>query len=266
MDKRALKILFDTYWSSAGWNQGGPRVSAEDFEYAKAHRVMFDPVTPTHDEAVARLRSGVERLSLRQVADGFLASLSTRRLEWRSALGSYSVARWLTEHRATPGEKQCRICGLYSDPDEQDLSVLNFERFKWGGVRHSDPVYAALDLELFLEASPPSPTAEDIGIFRDLVAAIGAVPSSVTSGALHKHFPAALKANKPERDKIVAILGLCGVLGTREHPGFADRFVPYHQRTLPNRHFVDMAYPACWWRGSDGLNGDCLQALFGHVL
>ena len=29
--------------------------------------------------------------------------------------------------------------------------MLNFERFKWGGVRHSDPLYAALDLERFAE-------------------------------------------------------------------------------------------------------------------
>lgn len=266
MDKRALKILFDTYWSASGWNRGERRPSAEDFEYAKAQRAMFDPVTPTHDEVVSRLLAVAERLSLRRVADGFLASLSTRRLEWRSALGSYSVARWLPEHEATPGERQCRICGLYAGEHEHDLSILNFERFKWGGVRHADPVYAALDLELFLEESPPSPTAEDIGIFRDLVAPIGAVPSSVTSAALHKHFPVTLKANKSERDQVVAVLGLCGVLGTQEHPGFADRFVPYHQRTLPDRHFVDMAYPACWWSGSDGVNGDRLQELFGHAL
>lgn len=261
MDNRARKILFDAYWSSSGWNRGEPRLSAEDFEYAKAQRAMFDPVKPTHDEAISRLRAVAERVSLRQVAHGFLASLSTRRLEWRSALGSYSVARWLPEHEATPGERQCRICGLYVG--EHDLSILNFERLKWGGVRHSDPVYAALDLELFLDDLPPAPSAEDIGVLRDLVAAIVAAPEPVTSAALHKHFPATLKGNKSERDQLIAILGLCGILDTHDHPGFAERFVPYYQRTLPDRHFVDMAYPACWWKGLDGMNAVRLRQLFG---
>ncbi len=32
MDKRALKILFDTYWSSSGWkDERQQKVSREDF-------------------------------------------------------------------------------------------------------------------------------------------------------------------------------------------------------------------------------------------
>lgn len=269
MDKRALKILFDTYWSASGWTRGELRLSAEDFAYAKSQRVMFDPVKPTHEEAISQLRFAVSRVGLRQVADGFLASLSTRRLEWRSALGSYSVGRWLPIHEPTPGEQSCRVCGLYhgyKHVKEHDLNVLSFERLKWGGVRHADPIYAALDLELFAEAPPPAPTVDDIQVFRDILAAIESVPATVTSAALHKHFPASLKANKAERDQLVGILGLCGVLGTSEHPGFGERFIPVHQRALPNRHFIDMAYPACWWRGADGLNADRLQKVFGHVL
>lgn len=268
MDKRALKILFDTYWSASGWVRGEPRLSAEDFAYAKSQRVMFDPIRPTHGEAVAHLQGAHSRVDLRQVADGFLASLSTRRVEWRSALGSYATSRWMPTHAATPGERQCRVCGLYDDEHvkEHDLNVLNFERLKWGGVRHADVIYATLDLTLFSEMPPPAPTAQDVNIFRDLIAVLTSVPPSVTSAQLHKHFPATLKANKGERDQLVAVLGLCGVLGTSEHPGFWERFVPVHQRVLPDRHYVDMAYPACWWRGSDGLNEDRLQAVFGHVL
>lgn len=268
MDKRALKILFNTYWSASGWTRGEPRLSAEDFAYAKAQRVMFDPIKPTHDEAIAQLHVALRRVDLRTVADGFLASLSTRRLEWRSALGSYSVGRLLPMHKATQGDRHCRICGLhdYTYVKEHDLNILNFERLKWGGVRHSDPVYAALDLELFSEAPPPAPTEGDLRIFRELIAAIAAVPPAVTSAQLHKYFPGSLKANKAERDQLIAILGLCGVLGTAQHPGFGGGFVPVHQRVMPDRHYVDMAYPACWWRGGDGLNESRLQQVFGHAL
>lgn len=268
MDKRAVKILCDAYWSPSGWHRGGPALAPEDFEYAKSRGVMFDPVSPSHQEAIAQLRSTVAKVTVRQVADGFLASLSTRRLDWRSALGSYSVARHLPVHEPNDDELQCPTCGLhdYVHYKEHDLNVLSFERLKWGGVRHSDPIYAALDLELFLANPPPPPTAADIAVFRDLVEALTGVPATVTSSQLHKHFPASLKANKAERDQLVAVLGLCGVLGTTAHPGFVDSFVPVRQRELPNRHYLDMAYPACWWRGSDGVNVLRVKQLFGHAL
>lgn len=270
MDKRAVKILFDAYWSASGWRSAPPVVTAEDFQYAKSRGVMFDPIAPSHEEAIARLRSVVAKLTVRQVVDGFLASLSTRRLDWRSALGSFAVARHLPAHQPThegPGN-QCSTCGLHDTviPAEHDLNVLCFERLKWGGVRHSNPVYAALDLELFLTDPPPPPTDADIAVLRDLVAALSAVPASVTSSQLHKHFPASLKANQSERDQLIAILGLCGVLGTNAHPGFFDCFVPAVERPLPNRHFVDMSYPACWWKGSDGIHTARIKELFGHVL
>jgi len=270
MDKRATQILFDTYWSPAGWNRGEPTLKPDDFEYAKAHGVMFDPVSPSHDEAISQLRTAAAKLEPRLVADGFLASLSTRRLEWRSALGSYSVARPMLGHDAnfSASQLQCPTCGLYDyvHYKEHDLNVLSFERLKWGGVRHSDPIYAALDLELFFSNPPPPPTATDISIFRDMVTALSAAPAGVTSAKLHKYLPASLKANKAERDQLVAILGLCGVLATAAHPGFFDRYVPVQQRALPNRHHIDMAYPACWWSSSDGVNMVRLKELFGHAL
>lgn len=264
LDKRALKILFDTYWSAAGWRRGASLVKDEDFAYAKSQGVMFDPVVVDHDEVVRRVGALVKTVDLRQVVDGFLASLSTRRLDWRSALGSYCAARWLPDHSDPKEAPHCRICGMY--PGEVDLSVMNFERHKWGGVRHAQPHFAEFDLRLFLSSPPPPPVEEDLSIFRDLVAAISNVAPNVTSAQLHSYFPKSLKANKAERDRVVAILGLCGVLGTHAHAGFGEQFVPFHQRVLPERHFVDMDYPACWWKGSDGVNRQRLQAVFGHVM
>ncbi len=96
--------------------------------------------------------------------------------------------------------------------------------------------------------------------------AIAQVPPPTTSAALHTHFAHLLKSNKAERDTIVALLGFCGILAVPGHPGYQDAFVPFGERHLPNRHFVDMAYPACWWRGGDGVNHAALQDYFSHVL
>lgn len=88
-DKRALKILFDKYWSPVkGWQRN--TVPEEDFEYAKTMGVMFDDISLNHDEIIQRAIAQCNSITKTQVVDAFLSSLSTRRLELRSALGSFA--------------------------------------------------------------------------------------------------------------------------------------------------------------------------------
>ncbi len=47
--------------------------------------------------------------------------------------------------------------------------MLNFERFKWGGVRHSDPLYMAFDPERFAAIDIPAPTDDDRAILRQII-------------------------------------------------------------------------------------------------
>jgi hypothetical protein len=54
-DKKALQILLDTYWSPKGWKRDRT-IDSADFEYARQAGYMFDAVTVTHDDIVARLR------------------------------------------------------------------------------------------------------------------------------------------------------------------------------------------------------------------
>lgn len=267
MDKRAIKILLNTYWSPVGWKPDTQRgLPPEDFAYAKSKHMMFDPLHLDHTLALALLSKSIKKLDRRLVADAFLASLSSRRLDWRSTLGSYAVFQHVPTHSPSGDERRCNICGFYLKDCEHDFNVLNFERFKWGGVRHDQLIYAAMDLDLFLEHAPPIPTAEDVQIFRSVISAIDNCPLNIGSAALQSHFAQALKSNKAERDVFIAILGFCGILGTPEHPGFSDSFVPVNQRELPDRRFVDMPYPACWWRSEVGINQSRLQEYFGHVL
>ncbi len=101
---------------------------------------------------------------------------------------------------------------------------------------------------------------------RDVLNAIQSAPANTTSAKLHRLLPPHLKGNKAERDTLVAILGLCGVLGSTAHPGYRKSFVQYIDREDPPRHFVDMAYPASWWKRSDGLDEASLHEFFGHLL
>jgi len=154
-DKKAKKILFDHYWKS-GWKGEGSRVlDAADIEYAKSKGFWFDPVEMQHDVIVEELQARCRTLTPKRVGDAFLASLSSRRLDMRSALGSYGFASNLPVHkllssprsRAPSGAEICPICGEFSlpEPELEDLNVLNFERHKWGGVRHGQVRYAWFD-------------------------------------------------------------------------------------------------------------------------
>jgi hypothetical protein len=99
MDRKALNILFSTYWSSTGWKPERDQVTpAADLLHAKRAGVMFDPVRPSHEGIVRRAIEVRVRVDPEAVAAAFLASLSTRRLELRSALGSYAVLRHFPDH------------------------------------------------------------------------------------------------------------------------------------------------------------------------
>ncbi|MBI1849113.1 MAG: hypothetical protein HYR85_02085 [Planctomycetes bacterium] len=267
-DKRALETLFSTYWTTAGWRPGGERRTAPDeFAYAKRMGVMFDPIEVDHAAAVQRLMDARIAIDRRRVVDAFLASLSTRQLDIRSGLGSFAVFRHMTSHPFDGDEPRCGTCGRYGPASQvEDLNVLNFERFKWGGVRHDHPLYAALDLELLVREPRPSPTAGDVEIFRTIIRGIEDAPSETTAAELHSRFARALKSNKPERGVIVGIFGYCGILATPGHSGYREEFVRSRDRDLPGRRFVDMPYPACWWRRSDGIDDAALREYFGHVL
>lgn len=267
-DARAVRTLFETYWSPAGWRPDSERhPSAEAFDHAKRCGVMFDPVRVDHDDLISRLLKARDALSPRVVADAFLASLTTRQLELRAALATYSVFRHLPAHRANFVGKACSVCGLHeSDEQTEDLNVLNFERLKWGGVRHDQPLFATFALERFLAEGAPRPTLEDTDLLRLVLETVRGVPSSTTSAQVQRFFPKSFRSNKAERDVVVAILGFTGILAVPTHPSYRLRFVTPQERSLPDRRFVDMGYPACWWSAVDGLDSKAASDYFGHVL
>jgi hypothetical protein len=268
IDRRALKILFNTSWSSTGWRDEPSRsITSEDFEYAKRAGVMFDEFRLSHDDTVEQALVAVGPVDRKVVADAFVTSLSSRRLDLRSALGSFAVLQHFPRHQTTSRHERCDVCGTHVNPKKsEDLNVLNFERFKWGGVRHDDPLYARLDLGIFQTLPPTTPTKADVQLLRDLLWAIDDAPAQTTASSLEKHLAKTLRSNKPEREVLIGILGLCDILSTPDHRGFTKEFVPAFAREVPARRFVDMQYPACWWESSDGVNQEAVEYWFGHLL
>lgn len=65
--------------------------------------------------------------------------------------------------------------------------------------------------------------------------------------------------------RLLDILGVCGILCTTRHPGYAAGFVPYARRALPSRRFVFAHYPVCWWTAQDGVNAAALAMFLAQL-
>lgn len=264
-----LKILMATYWNSGRWWHRAP--IAEDFALAKAEGYMFDP-TPsiTHEETLQKLKDVTSRIAPEDVASAFLYSLSTRQLHYRSALGSYYYAIAIPDHiHDKPGT--CHFCHwmpIKTEPTpERELSgcnIFNFERYKWGGVRHTSPEYALFDLEQFLLLPKVTPTEADWEILMSILHAMKELPPSKKAGAYRELITKKklLKSNQSEVQMLLGILGVCGVLSGQDAPCYCDRFVDVWHRA-PREHTNDYEYPVSWWHVSDGVNTDRFRKVFG---
>jgi hypothetical protein len=141
--------------------------------------------------------------------------------------------------------------------------VLSFERHKWGGVRRDDLVYVRFDLDQFVAEPAVAPTTDDGQLFAALIDALRNAPPTMTASQAEVLLRS-LKSNRAERQVMLDILGVCGILETASYRGYTDSFVDADRRELPPLRFVEHAYPVCWWKGSDGVNRAALAAFGLH--
>lgn len=264
------RILFAAYWNGGAWSRKAP--SAEAYEQAKSEGYMFDPAPiRTHDETLRDLRYVLGEISPEDVANAFLYSLSTRQLQYRSALGSYYYALAIPNH----SHNALASCGLCSwmpindvDSPEKELSgwnIFNFERYKWGGVRHTNPEYALFDLKQFLLLPKAVPAEKDWLILKSILHAMEELQPNQKAGAYREQITKKklLKSNKDEAEVLLNILGICGVLSSEDAPCYCDRFVDVWHRA-PREHTNDYEYPVNYWHVSDGVNEERFRKVFGR--
>lgn len=271
MDKKAKKILFQTYWKNGWIDNKDITTDPADFFYAKEKGLMFDPLTISHDDCVTKIIEISTKITFDQVAKAFLSSLSTRRLDWRSGISSYFIAKLFIPHRFSGHfyengkivytSYSCGICkdlkyGIRGNDfyKNEDLNVLNFERIKWGGVRHGDLLYTLFDLEQFEKEQITEPTKDDIEIFKGIL--------DIVNDSKQGDFPSILrerikdvpnfKSSKNERNVILEILACIDIL----KPNSYDR---------PRRSKHDWIYVE-FWRGEDKYNKKAVDKYFGNYL
>jgi hypothetical protein len=142
---------------------------------------------------------------------------------------------------------------------------MNFERLKWGGVRHDQPGYIAMDLREFLRQEPTAPTSNDYEILRSIIKAARAIGPKRRLGDLDKAMAKLLPSNSAERRTLIAILGYAGILVDQSRPSFLERFVPCLERERTPWSKDDWPYPVQWWNGSHGVNETVLLTWFPNI-
>ena len=273
IDKKAKNILLKLYWRN-GWTEAESRnLSPDDFAYAKSKGVMFDPFSTDHDACIAEIMKLRNQIPIEDITRAFLSSLSSRRLDLRSSLSSYFLAEKMDIHKYKPAisgtsydngdvshhSYTCEICrdyqyGIIGDEDYEnaDLNIFNFERIKWGGVRHGDILYTLFDLRQFTQENIVEPTQEDIGIFKSILETIKTSQDNDYPSALEKRFKDILKSNQAERQVLIEILSAIGILKPQS----------YDRPTKGRHDWVFVEY----WRGADGYDEDKVIELFGDYL
>jgi hypothetical protein len=238
MDAKAKRILFRTYWSNGWTGRDWRSASPEDFAYAKAQGIMFDPVTWTHDDNVARVQPFRSPHFAQVVGAGFATSLSSRRLEWRSALASWSMLERLPAHAYDPVQS-----GEFYDTDGNVIGTSDICRTcrdappNWQLTAHEAD--AGIDLNVL---------SFERELLRAILGSISTIPENATAGRLVRELKPGIPGTAAEHRQLVEILGTAGVL----RPAARDR--PEHLRS-------DWG-PGGQWRGSDRYDEQRILQLF----
>lgn len=269
-DPKALNILFNTKWNfdgrEASWVRG-VRAPPTELAYAKGAGVMRDNESLTHDELVARVISARKKLKREQVAAAFLSSLTTRRMDHRSTLGSLAHAWLLPRHAHAPAKRQktCAVCGA-APKNDVDFNHGLFRRLMWAGnIEQGDMSYMLFDLENFT-GKAAAPTDEDRAILKGMLAAIRPLPAKAGLGDLLKAITPHVAGNKGERQVLLEILGACGILKPRDFPSLHERWTPVDDMPEPKQYArLEWRSPVNCWTGEDGVNDDAVEFWFGGV-
>ena len=272
MSPKAVKTLLNvfSFYTNKGFQPG----KSKEFEFAKAEGLMFDNIKMTHDEGIAWLLEVRELVLKEKVTDLFIASFSTRRLDLRSGLAAFAIARYFPKHKLDNKEDwghYCRICGdhSYELHQERELNLYNYKRFSTGGYEsmHSSPDAIAFYLDQINRLVHVKSTPLDIEIWNKIKSIVLESHNYKSANDLEKALGKlkVFKSNREERRALLETLSLIGIIETKEHKGYFEKFMPQIQRerrpsgATPNQ----WCYPILWWKGKDGINEKALEFWFG---
>jgi hypothetical protein len=198
----------------------------------KAGIMFSEPRAEDHDGWVAAARQAGGAIDPGDIGEAFLASLNTRRLDLRSALSSYAIARVLPEHQYSSFDRRPRLL--------RDLRTVGTSaRTAPSGPRTRTPSAgtASTPADTARTTSTTSPstsscsprapspalTQADVSLGQQIIDYLRQLPPSTTAGSQRHDL---LRGGNRDRGHLLDILGICGILHNDEHPGYSETFIP----------------------------------------
>lgn len=252
MDKKAVQIL-----NRLMDDQKKHSVSAEELAYARKMGVVVEDRPITLDQALDVLTHCFDAVSLEDVAQAFLYSLSSRDVDYRYILASYVYARsWFSFDRGRTQELPEKLTGTF----------FNWVKHKGGGIWGTigKPIFY---LEQFASMERRVASDADVEIVRSILELADSIDDEASGTALATAIRTAklLPCNQAEAVGIVETLGICGILEAPRHPGFLHSFTPPLERDTGDLR-QSLSYPLNWWRGANGVNWENAAGVFGYRL
>lgn len=262
-EKSVLNILYS-------YNNLQPSlIKTTDFEIAKKAGLMFEPIVQSHNDAINQAFNEFKICSKKQITNLFLSSLSTQRLDWRTGLPVYAIMMSFPEHKFIPTNSElnnlCAVCSS-SKEEKVDLTFLNQIRFLVGGIVRCDIYEFAFFLKQINLLPMILPNDEDIEIINKLITIIKEADKTDTPSKLIKKIKIkGFKTNEEQKKVFLDTLGYCGILETRLHQGFRNKFTNLNVAPRNNRN-SDFHYPVDWWTAKDGINTEAMNYWFGDYV
>jgi len=274
MDK-GLQILLKTFEKAKRFYE----ISKEDFEIAKKEGYMFDyPESLSHEETYKKLNKLLERINPQDVADAFLASLATRKLEYRSALGSYWYVRSIPKHKVDSERSGCSYCNWsrwVKNPSEwlkiEGVNVWNEIRYTYGGMCYGKLELAVFDIEEFTKL--PKVSKDDVEEGKKLLLEmLHCIDDLGETGKVGKYRDylvkkKIIKSNRAEIESLLNNLGTSGILSgspESEAPSYYEKFTSAENDARdPKEYLSDFTFPLNHWRIKDNVNKKMFKLVFG---
>lgn len=272
MDEKALKILKKYYQGYSYMNKSYGQYSVEEFDYCKDKGVMFEELAMSHKDIITELKGVISDVNIKDVAAGFLYSLSSGDIQYRTALASYIYAKSIPEHVYEPDVSCCSVCGFHAGKGADDNTIVkialnkySYQRFYGGPQDLGDIAYALHDLREFLKLPKVNFCEKDIFILNRIFGLVTRIGSGNKVIALQKLITKekVLQASKPEIDTILGVLSMCGIFQTEQDKGYIYGFTKSSDRGFV--YECDLYYPLIWWRGKYGVNYSAVKEIFGSI-
>ena len=264
MDKKALKLLC---------KRG--ELSSEEAAYCIGAGVLTAMEPTAHGTLTASIKEAAGNISLERAAKGFLHSISTGDLRYRTALSSLIWAKALPEHKCERtseynGRYVCGICGGEFSC-ESDLSCEDMREHCRNRLAPQKSFmdiccagYVYNDLHEFAKLPEVSFCDEDIRIINRIFGLAEEISPANKVNALLKLISAeeSLDLTLPDAYSILGVLSSCGFFDTPDCKSCAEGFVPCNKREFV--YETDIYYPLNMWRGKHGINYSAAEKIFGR--